>query len=82
MSFVNHHIEAVVVSYSYQQLTLLLTLEDGTKVLSNVVCAKCSDTERLSQWDVLYSLSLNFSILCMVGGDLNVILSGEEKIQG
>ncbi|KAG5571324.1 hypothetical protein H5410_061090 [Solanum commersonii] len=60
-----------VISYSNQQLTILLTLKDGMKVLSTVVYAKCSNIERLSLWDDLYSLSLNFPIPWMVGGDFN-----------
>lgn len=76
----NHHIQVGVILDSDQQLTILLTLKDGTKVLSTVVYAKCSDIERLNLWDDLYSLSLNFRVPWMVGGDFNVILSGEEKI--
>lgn len=80
--FVNHNIQGGVISDSNQQLTLLLTLEDGSQVMSTMVYAKCSVIERLRMWDDLYSLSLNISIPWMVGGDFNVILSDEENVGG
>ncbi|KAK6791385.1 hypothetical protein RDI58_010466 [Solanum bulbocastanum] len=80
--FVNHNIQVGVISDSNQQLTLLLTLEDGSQVMSTMVYAKCSVIERLHLWDDIYSLSLNISIPWMVGGDFNVILSEEENIGG
>lgn len=80
--FVNHHIHVGVISDSEQQLTLLLTLEGGSQILSTIVYAKCTTTERLSLWGDIYSPSINFSLQWMVGGDFNVILGEEEKIGG
>lgn len=71
-----------VISYTDQQLTLQLTLEDGTQILSTVVYAKCTTHEKLSLWNDLYSLSQEFSLPWMVGGYFNVILWDEEKIGG
>lgn len=71
-----------VISDSEQQLTLHLDMEDGQQILTIAVYAKCSSIERLSLWDDIYTLSQEFSLPWMVGGDFNVILGDEEKIGG
>ncbi|KAH0705834.1 hypothetical protein KY285_010364 [Solanum tuberosum] len=57
-------------------------MEDGQQILTIAVYAKCSSIEWLSLWDDIYTLSQEFSLPWMVGGDFNVILGDEEKIGG
>ncbi|KAG5591021.1 hypothetical protein H5410_041535 [Solanum commersonii] len=80
--FIREHIQVGVISDSEQQLTLHLTMEDGQQFLTTVVYAKCSSIEGLSLWDDIYTLSQEFSLPWMVGGDFNVIQGDEEKIGG
>ncbi|XP_049357633.1 uncharacterized protein LOC125822286 [Solanum verrucosum] len=81
-SFIKEHIQVGIISDTEQQLPLQLTLEDGNQVITTVVYAKCNPNERLRLWDELYSISYNFSLPWIVGGDFNVIMGVEEKIGG
>ncbi|XP_049385889.1 uncharacterized protein LOC125850006 [Solanum stenotomum] len=80
--FVKEHIHVGIISDTEQQLSLQLTLEDGNQVITTVVYAKCNANERLRLWDEIYSLSYNFSLPWIMGGDFNVIMGVEEKIGG
>ncbi|KAK4726805.1 hypothetical protein R3W88_031722 [Solanum pinnatisectum] len=80
--FINSNIHVDVISNTRQQLSLLLTLEDGNQVVFYVVYAKCTANERIRLWDNLYYISHNFSLPWMVGGDFYPVLSEEEKIGG
>ncbi|KAH0693368.1 hypothetical protein KY285_020465 [Solanum tuberosum] len=71
-----------VIADSEQQLTLQLTLENGEQLLVSVVYAKCSAIERLSLWDEIFTISQEYVVPWMIGGDFNVILREEEKIGG
>ncbi|XP_075095204.1 uncharacterized protein LOC142173503 [Nicotiana tabacum] len=46
------------------------------------VYAKCSSLERLELWDNLYYLASNMELPWLVGGDFNVVLHKDEKIEG
>ncbi|XP_015160507.1 uncharacterized protein [Solanum tuberosum] len=80
--FVREHVHVGVISDSEQQLTLQLTLEDGAQILASAIYVKCTATERMLLWGDIYSISRDFTIPWMVGGDFNVILGEEEKIGG
>ncbi|XP_015159308.1 uncharacterized protein [Solanum tuberosum] len=80
--FVKQHVHVGVIADSEQQLTLQLTLENGEQLLVSVVYAKCSAIERLSLWDEIFTISQEYVVPWMIGGDFNVILREEEKIGG
>lgn len=44
--------------------------------------AKCDASRRMELWDDIYSLANGMSSPWLIGGDFNVVLSGEEKIGG
>lgn len=75
--FVQKHILGVI-SDSDQQLTL----QDGKVFVTALVYAKCDVLERLTQWEDIYSVRQNLNLSWFVGGDFNVILGAEEKIEG
>lgn len=47
-----------------------------------VVYAKCDNNLRMKLWGELFSLSKGMHDHCLIGGDFNVVLEGEEKIRG
>lgn len=77
------HIQVEVVSDTEQQLSFQLNfLENGHSFVTTVVYAKCDALERLSLWEDIYSLSMNMNLPWLIEGNFNIILSGEEKIEG
>lgn len=47
-----------------------------------MVYAKCDVLERVDLWNNIYNLSNNMRHTWLVGGNFNVILNEEEKIDG
>lgn len=51
-------------------------------MVSTLVYAKCSSTERMDLWEDIYQIGQNMNLPRFVGGDFNVIMDVEEKIGG
>ncbi|KAH0657986.1 hypothetical protein KY285_026580 [Solanum tuberosum] len=49
-------------------------------IYATIVYAKCDASRRMELWDDIYSLANGMSSPWLIGGDFNVVLSGEEKI--
>ncbi|XP_060210575.1 uncharacterized protein LOC132637513 [Lycium barbarum] len=81
--FVAGNIDVEVLMDSPQQITLKLFLQDLNQYLiTTLVYAKCSASERIELWEDIYHLSNTLSCSWLVGGDFNVVLNDEEKIRG
>ncbi|XP_060210670.1 uncharacterized protein LOC132637628 [Lycium barbarum] len=81
--FVAGNIYVEVLMDSPQQITLKLFLQDLNQYLiTTLVYAKCSASERIELWEDIYHLSNTLSCSWLVGGDFNVVLNDEEKIGG
>ncbi|KAG5594126.1 hypothetical protein H5410_035358 [Solanum commersonii] len=72
----------VVVSDSIQHLTLKFTQQGSSKeFMITAVYARCSAIERLELWEELEWLAERLQIPWIVGGDFNVIMNEEEKLE-
>ncbi|XP_060182252.1 uncharacterized protein LOC132611912 [Lycium barbarum] len=81
--FVAGNIDVEVLMDSPQQITLKLFLQDLNQYLiTTLVYAKCSDSDRTELWEDIYHLSNTLSCSWLIGGDFNVVLNDEEKIGG
>ncbi|WMV33526.1 hypothetical protein MTR67_026911 [Solanum verrucosum] len=80
--FVQGHIHVGVISNTDQQLTLQLHFQDtGDIILATMIYTKCDALERINMWDDTCNISVNYNMPWLVGGDFNVIMSDEEKIE-
>lgn len=48
--------------------------------MATTIYAKCDEVDRLALWEDVYSLYHNINVPWMVGGDFNVIMNEEDKI--
>ncbi|XP_060170476.1 uncharacterized protein LOC132601407 [Lycium barbarum] len=81
--FVADNIVVEVLMDSPQHITLKLFLQDLNRhLITTLVYAKCSASERLELWEDIYHLSNTLSCSWLIGGDFNVVLNDEEKIWG
>ncbi|XP_060200406.1 uncharacterized protein LOC132628659 [Lycium barbarum] len=81
--FVADNIDVEVLMDSPQQITLKLFLQDLNQyLLTTLVYAKCSASERLELWEDIYHLSNTLSCSWLIGRDFNVVLNNEKKIGG
>ncbi|XP_060196130.1 uncharacterized protein LOC132625487 [Lycium barbarum] len=81
--FVADNINVEVLMDSPQQITLKLFLQDlNQHLITTLVYAKCSASERIELWEDIYYLSNTLSSSWLIGGDFNVVLNDEEKIGG
>lgn len=81
--FTNQGFDLTVMSNTNQQITFML--HDQTKDSNfyvTIVYAKCDVTQRLELWDEIYSMANGMNFPWIIGGDFNVVLGGEEKIEG
>lgn len=69
---------------NYQQkIIMMLDLADLNKtILVTIVYAKCFFLDKLQIWDNIYGPAYNINLLWLVGGDFNVIMHDEEKLEG
>ncbi|XP_059292741.1 uncharacterized protein LOC132046197 [Lycium ferocissimum] len=81
--FVADNIDVEVLMDSPQQITLKLFLQDlNQQLITTLVYAKCSASERLELWEDIYHLSNTLCCSWLIGGNFNVVLNDEEKIGG
>ncbi|XP_060210587.1 uncharacterized protein LOC132637527 [Lycium barbarum] len=81
--FVAGSIEVEVLMDSPQHITLKLFLQDLNQYLiTTLVYAKCSASDRIELWEDIYHLSNTLSCSWLIGGDFTVVLNDEEKIGG
>lgn len=81
--FVADNIYVEIMMDIYQQITLRLFFQDlDIYCITSLVYAKCLENEKLALWDSIYHLTVNKNLLCLVGGDFNVILNEEENLGG
>lgn len=81
--FANHKFSITLVSENDQQLSLILCNQSlDLSFPVTIVYTKCDRNLRLDLWDGLLSLSNDTKRLWILGGDFNVVLSGEETIGG
>lgn len=81
--FDNNNIQVDVLDDSEQQLTTKLKFMDNNKELVIIsVYAKCETTQRIDLWNDIYGICNSMSLPWLVGGDFNVIIDAEEKIEG
>ncbi|XP_070045091.1 uncharacterized protein [Nicotiana tomentosiformis] len=79
-AFVDEYIDVDILMNMEQQMTLKLFHRNLSKELYvTLVYAKYDIIERIELWDSMYHLASYMESPWLVGGDFNVILSGEEK---
>lgn len=61
---------------------LLSDQVSGNSFMVIVVCAKCDKSQRLELWENTHSIANDLNIPWIIGGDINVVLNGAEKIWG
>lgn len=81
--FVKEGIEVEIISNTNQQVTLKLFIQEWNRTLITTLgYAKCDARDRLELWDNLNQNANSLNHAWLVGGDFNVILNEEEKIDG
>lgn len=63
-------------------LTSKMAFENGHQLVGTLVYAKCIVIGRLSLWEDIYHIGYHITLPFFVGGDFNVIMDAEEKIEG
>ncbi|XP_059301772.1 uncharacterized protein LOC132053675 [Lycium ferocissimum] len=80
--FIEANVDVQVLADIAQQISLKLVLLDQNKSLViTLVYAKCNESERLQLWDDIYQVEDSINLPWLVGGDFNVVLHEDEKIE-
>ncbi|KAH0660491.1 hypothetical protein KY289_029239 [Solanum tuberosum] len=81
--FVNHGFDVTEVRNSEQQLSILIKNQTSNLIIwVTIVYAKCDTTQRIELWEELSQIVDGLDHPWIIRGNFNVVLNGDEKIDG